>query len=284
MKRYRWVKFFIDTERNLVRRRARASNSRTVSGAVADVTYRYGLLDIQDKYDRWLSLSPPSLCIPVEWHELLREAESAYIHGDYYPALTSACCLGERILNHLIIGLRGYFTGSPHYKEVARKDSFQDWNRLIGILSDWRVLNDDLAQQFEELLKLRNPAVHFGSLEDHQNKASQAVNGVYLVTSKMFGMDSGHFFVCEGELYISKDKVEEPLVKEFIVPHCCLLGYKHRVEDRNGKPTIVDDEPYPDIQLTDQEFAEFRKAWRKGEDRGKDISRKSSHKNQENIH
>lgn len=283
MKRYRWTNFFIDTERNLVRRSTGRRDSRALSGAVAGVTYRYGLLDIQDKYDRWLSLSPPSLCVPVEWHELLREAESAYIHGDYYPALTSACCLGERILNHLVIGLRGYFTSSPRYKEIARKNSFRNWNRLIEILSDWRVLNDDMAQQFEELLSLRNPAVHFGSLNDRQNKASQAVGGVYSVTSKMFGMDSGHFFECEGEFYIPKDKIEEPLVKEFIVPHCYLLGYKHRVENRDGKPTIVDDETYHDIQLTDQKFAELRKAWRKGEDRGKDISRKSSDTDQENI-
>ena len=161
MKRYRWTKFFIDTERNLVRHSAGARDPRTVSGAVAGVTYRHGLLDIQDKYDRWLSLSPPSLCAPIEWHELLREVESAYVHGDYFPALTSACCLGERILNHLIIGLREYFVSSARYKEVATKDSFQDWNRLIDILSDWKVLNNDLAQRFKELLSLRNPAVHF---------------------------------------------------------------------------------------------------------------------------
>ena len=280
MKRYRWTKFFIDTERNFVRHPTWAADPRTVSGAVAGVAYKHGLLDIQDKYDRWLKLSPPSLCVPIEWHELLREAESAYIHGDYYPALTSACCLGERVLNHLLIGLRGYFTNSPRYKEVARKESFQDWNGLIGILSEWGILNDDLAQQFKELLNLRNPAVHFGSLEDRQKKSGQAVNGVYSVTSKMFGMDSGHFFVCENELYIPKDKVAEPLVKEFIVPHCYLLGYKHRVEDRDGKLTIVDDEMYHDIQLSDDEFSEFRKAWKKGNDMGKSFSRNSSDKDQ----
>jgi hypothetical protein len=283
MKRYRWTKFFIDTERNLVRNPAGARDPRIISGTVAGVTYKHGLLDIQDKYDRWLSLSPPSLCVPIEWHDLLREVESAYVHGDYYPALTSACCLGERILNHLIIGLRGYFASSPRYKEVAGKDTFQDWNKLIDILLDWNVLNNDLAQQFKELLNLRNPAVHFGDLADRQKKAGQAVNAVYSVTSAMFGTKSGHFFVCEGELYVPKDKVEEPLVKEFIVPHCFLLGYKHRVESRDGKLTVVDDETYQDIQLTDDEFIEFRKAWSKGEDKGKDLSPGSSNENQEKI-
>ena len=282
MKRYRWTKFYIDTERNLVRHPTGAADPRTISGAVGDVTYKHGLLDIQGKYDRWLSILPPSLCVPTEWHELLHEAESAYIHGDYYPALTSACCLGERILNHLIIGLRGYFRSSPRYKKVAGKKSFQDWNKLIDILSEWGILNADLAQQFKELLDLRNPAVHFGSLKDLQNKSGQAVKGVYSVTSKMFGIECGSFFVCKGEYYIPKDKVEDPLVKEFIVPHCDLLGYKHRIENREGKLTIVDDETYSDIQLTDEEFAEFRKAWETSEeDMGENFSRKSSDKDQE---
>ena len=283
MKRYRWTRFFIDTERNVVRQPNLTADPRIVSSAVGGVTYQHGLLNIQDKYERWLGLSPPSLCVPTEWHELLREVESAYIHGDYYPALTSACCLGERILNHLIIGLRGYFTTSERSKEVAGKESFQDWNRLISIMSEWGILNNDLSQKFKELLNLRNPAVHFGSLEDRQNKSGQAVKGVYSVTSKMFGMASGNFFACEGELYIPKEKEEEPLVKVFIVPHCYLLGYKHRVENRDDKPTIVDDEFYSDIKLSDEEFSEFRKAWKNGNDMFNNFSRKSPDKNQNSF-
>jgi len=274
MKRYRWTSFYIDTERNIVKHPVGSRDPQTVSGAFDAVTYKHGLLDIQGKYDRWLSLSPPPLCVPIEWHELILEVESAYIHGDFYPALTSACCLGERILNHLVIGLRSYFKSNNRYKEVARKDSFQDWDRLIGILSEWGVLNDELSQNFKELLKLRNPAVHFGSLSDRQEKANLAVNGIYYVTSKMFGMDSDYFFVCEGEFYIPKNKIDEPLVKEFIVPHCYFLGYKHRVENINGKPTIVDDDPYPDIELSDEEFTEFRKAWNRGEDKTKELADK----------
>ena len=147
-------------------------------------------------------------------------------------------------------------------------------------MTEWGILNDGLAKQFKELLNLRNPAVHFGSLEDRQNKSGQAVNGVYSVTSKMFGMESGHFFICEGELYIPQDKIEEPLVREFIVPHCYLLEYKHRVENRDDKLKIVDDESYNDIQVSDEEFSEFRKAWKRGKDMGENTSPKSSDKDQ----
>jgi hypothetical protein len=271
MKRYRWTAFYIDTERNIVKSPFGSIDPRTASGAVGGVTYQHGLSDIQDKYERWLSLSPPSLCVPVDWHELLLEVESAYVHGDYYPALTSACCLGERILNHLVIGLRSHFTSSDRYKEVARKDSFQNWNTLIDVLSEWRIVDDTLSQRFAELLDLRNPAVHFGSLSDRQQKTKLAVDHVYYVTSKMFGLESENFFRCDGEVYVCQHKAGEPLAKEFIVPHCHFVGYKHRVENRDGKLTIVDDGQYADSELSDEEFIEYRKAWSKGEDKAGEV-------------
>jgi hypothetical protein len=271
MKRYRWTTFFVDTERNIVLNLPGAIDPQTVSGAVGSVAHRHGLLNIQDKYTRWLNLSPSALCVPVEWHELLREVESAYVHGDYFPALTSACCLGERILNHLIIGLRDYSKSSPHYKKVAQKDSFQDWKKLISILKEWRILDDDLSNHFKRLLDLRNPAVHFGGLQDKMQNANTAVQEVYYVTSKMFGEASSHFFVCDGEFYVKKDKISSPIVKEFIIPHCCLLSYKHNVESRDGVPTIVDDLSCQDVELSDEEFIEFRRTWRNDVDKGEEF-------------
>lgn len=59
----------------------------------------------------------------------------AFTVGAYYPALTAACALGERILNHLILLLREDYRGTPHYKKVHRKDSFDDWELPIETLS-----------------------------------------------------------------------------------------------------------------------------------------------------
>lgn len=256
MKRYRWTSFYIDTMRNAL------GDQRAIDHAKEYVAQNHGQIDTENKYIRWLELEPPALCAPVEWHDLLREVEFSYIHGDFYPALTSACCLGERILNHLVINLRDYFKDSPRYKEVHAKESFQDWNRSIDILSEWNVLNDEQTGLFNELLELRNPAIHFGNLEELQEKAKEAINLVYSITSKMFGQVSGHFFICPGEFYVSSNETEIPLVKEFIIPHCHLVGYKHRIEPRNGEPTIVDDEVYDDQPLSDEEFIGLRTAWR----------------------
>lgn len=65
------------------------------------------------------------------------EAElSRYDEADY-PALVGACALGERILNHLILDLRGAYAHTPEYKRVHRKDSFDDWRVPIDTLAAW---------------------------------------------------------------------------------------------------------------------------------------------------
>ena len=268
MKRYRWIRFFVDTVRNVALHPELSKDPETIRSRRELVAFRYGEFDIDTKCARWLSVSPPDLCVPVEWHDLLREVESAYVHGDFYPALTSACCLGERVLDHLIIGLRAHFKASARYKEAVAKDSFQDWSKAISLLRDWGILNKNLATQFEELLKLRNPAVHFGGLADRSEKAHRAVELAYSITSRMFGIGPENFFICEGEVYIRRDRQADPVVKEFILPHCCLVGYKHKVEDRSGVPTIVDDERYEEAQISDHDFALLRRAQRRAKAAG----------------
>jgi hypothetical protein len=55
----------------------------------------------------------------VAFHnKFLEQARSAFIVGAYYPALTAACALGERILNHLVLLLREDFRATPEYKGV----------------------------------------------------------------------------------------------------------------------------------------------------------------------
>lgn len=266
MKKYRWLSFYIDSERALLRTQFGKADPNTVSGAVGGVAFKHGLRDLQNKYSRWLGLEPPQLCVPIEWHELLIECESAYIHGDYYPALTSACCLGERILNLFVLKLRDHFKNSQKYKEVAQKESFQNWQKMIDVLSEWGVLKDEIPCKFKTLLDLRNPAVHFGDLEDRRENAYQAVQAIYNITEKLFGHTSGHFFLCRGEYYVKETLLDSPLIIEFIIPHCHLVGYKHRVENINGQLTMIDDKPYDERDLNDENFAKYRDAWMNGND------------------
>ncbi len=261
MKRYRWTKFFIDTTRNIIRD---ANSPVSVKKQVIDgihefITQHYGGANITDKFDRWYSLNPPDLCVPVEYHELMREVEASYIRGDFYPALTSACCLGERILNHLTIGLREYHRDSPRYKEISRKVSIQDWERAISILRDWDVVNDQQAIDFTDLLSLRNPAVHFGDIRERSAKAHKALNLIYSVTKSLFGHRIPIFFWAPGEIYVCYAKENDPFTKEFIIPHCVRVGYNHEVRSvEAGSIEIHDPGSYPEGHITDEEFSKRR--------------------------
>ena len=259
MKRYRWLSFFIDTERNIVRQPPYSSDPMAVSGAVGSVAERHGLRNIQAKYSRWLELSPPGLCVPVAYHELLLEVEAAYVHGDCYPALTAACCLGERVLNQLLLDVRDDFRSSPRYKEVYDKASFQNWELAIGILVEWGVLKHKVAAKFRELLELRNPVVHFGSVADRVAQGKTAVQLLYDATAALFGTVSGNFFVCQGEVFVVRDRQDEALVRRLILPHCHLVGYQHRIE--GTPPQLIDDGAYEAGEITDDEFCARREQY-----------------------
>ncbi|MER8824625.1 hypothetical protein NKH70_33880 [Mesorhizobium sp. M0991] len=82
---------------------------------------------IKDEYGTWNQdanvqnivdpgAKPMSL---VAYHNrFYHQARQAFVVGAYYPALVAACALGVRILDHLVLDLRGSFKSSPHYKNV----------------------------------------------------------------------------------------------------------------------------------------------------------------------
>ncbi len=78
----------------------------------------------------------------------------SFIIGSYYPALTGACSLGERILNHLILTFKEDYKWSLEYKKVYDKKSFDDWSLPIGILSKWGILLPAVVKKFKTLFVL----------------------------------------------------------------------------------------------------------------------------------
>jgi len=272
--RYRWVSFYIDARRALLKMEDGNPDTREQERRWWRkwVAREYGERDVDGKFERWLHLDPPSLCIPGEYLALLHEVEDAFIRGASYPALTGACCLAERILNDLLLGLRADFVGSPRYKEVAGQDSFDDWQRVISILREWKILDDALVAHFRELLKLRAiGAVPYGDVTQRSQRAKTAVGELYAVVSRRFGIRTGPFFMCQGEIYVRRSSEPDPFVKTFILPHCHRLSYIHRVEGTLSNRVAKDDLPAATGELTDEEFCEYRRAWRdEGVDRGKE--------------
>ena len=147
----------------------------------------YGSRYVEAKFHRWLEVEPPILCAPPSYHPLLLEVESSYIHGDFYPALTAACTLGERILNELLLDLRDDYRSSARFKDVAGKEWLQNWRTAVSVLSDWKVIDDPTAMRFTELLGIRNPTVHGGELSGRAVQSKRAIDLLYAVTAKLFG-------------------------------------------------------------------------------------------------
>mgnify|MGYP001599004465 FL=1 len=212
-----------------------------------------------------MSFKPPPLRVITEYHDLLQEIEDSFMYGLYYPALTSSCCLGERIFNILILRLRDYYKTSEHYKRIYRKESFDDWSKSVGILWDWRVIaSDDIKIKYEELKSIRHEVIHFNKLEDIEAKALNALRIIYDITTYFFAV--GHrddiYFWTPGEIYVKKVAEQNPFVREMIIPHCILTGYGHRIETVNGHHILRDEAAYECKEISDEEFIELRKTVR----------------------
>jgi len=253
MKRYRCARFFIDGIRNI-------GDQRKIADHVAS---RYGNIGIEEKLERYLSFRPPPFRIITQYHDLLQEIEDSYVYGLYYPTLTSSCCLGERIFNILIIRLRDYYKTTKHYKHVYQKDSFDDWDKSIEILCDWKVITSaDVKTKYKKLAKIRHNVIHFNRLEDIETKALDALTIIYGITTYFFAI--GHrkdiYFWCPGEVYVKKEVERNPFVKEMILPHCFLVGYRHRIEPVNNQLVIRDSNSYEEKEISDDEFVKLREA------------------------
>lgn len=117
-----------------------------------------------------LESDQPSL---IAFHnKFMKQVSYSYAFGAYYPALTAASALGERILNHLIIKLRDYFKSTAEYQKVYRKKSFDNWDLAINTLESWEVLLPDVVEKYRSLKEIRNRSIHFNPETDENYKES----------------------------------------------------------------------------------------------------------------
>lgn len=198
----------------------------------------------------------------VAFHNrFLSQARQAFVHGLYYPALTGTCALGERILNHLILGLRESFMSHPQYKKVHRKEAFDYWPLAIEVLSGWGVLTPKAATSFKMLNKKRNEALHFNldaELNDRQLALEAIKNLEEIVTHQFSGFGSlPWLLIGQGECYIKKDYEQSPFVRLVYLPNSIYLGYKH-VATNVFPWQFQDFDDYPDQEISDEEYLRLR--------------------------
>ena len=258
MKRYRILQFYLDTTRNFAPEKefAKTATGKAALESAGSIAYNFGALQLSQKVERYYEIDPPDISIPIEYTKLMVEVADAYIHGQFYPALTGACALGERILNILVMKLRNHFRSTPGYKKVYQKKSFQDWDKCIDFLAEWEIFDDDIAEKFRELKDRRQRSIHFTPAMNWQTEALEALKIIHSITSSLFRTWQNEFcFLARGEIYIKKAFEYHPLVKEFYIPACQYVGFKHKIENRY----LVDDFEYEEKEITDEEFAMQRK-------------------------
>ncbi len=268
MKRYRPLNYDFDTRAHILRTainpdwepvvRETWENNRT--GVIAGIAHEFGEHNLEQKLRDFSDCGDVPLSV-ISFHNLaFRQIRDSFVAGAYYPALTGACALGERILNHLILGLRDQFKATPEYKKVHRKDSFDDWSTAVSVLSGWRVLRPEVTTAFDRLRELRHRSIHFdpSTVVEARERAVAALALLLDIVHRQFGAFGDHPWFCSvpGVVFIKKSFEANPFIRLVYLPNCVLVGPNHRLRNRPGASGFIvdDDIPYEEREISDDEF------------------------------
>lgn len=268
MKRYRVIRHDLDTRSQILQPGyadnlqpdARDAWQQQVNELAAAVAAEFGPAELQRKFQNFADLGSKPLSLVAFHNVFLHQARQAFIQGSYYPALTGICALGERVLNHLVLVFRDDFKLTPQYKKVYAKDSFDNWGLAIDTLEAWNILLPETAAVFREFKNTRNSAIHFRPDLDQECrapalKALHEFNQIISLQFASFGKLPWYLTEIRGASYIRKAFESHPFVKRIVLPNCELLGSKARLEYLNPGWRAIDDDDYPDVEISDDEFA-----------------------------
>lgn len=221
--------------------------------------HEFGSADYARKIDDFQALGPFPYSIMAFHNNFLRQARNSFVVGSYYPALTSACALGERVLNHLILNLRDFHKNTQDYKNVYKKQSFDSWDLAINTLSNWKVLLPEATAEFRTLHTLRNKAIHFNPITDTNDRtlALEAISTLSKIIEFQFtAHGTPPWFIpgAKGATFIKKECEQLPFVKTIYLPSCALVGPLHKLKYTGLGFKVVDDHLYENREVTDDEF------------------------------
>ena len=226
----------------------------------AELATVYGPRGFAGKLDNLRAIGGAPFSLVAFHNAFFAQARTAFVTGCYYPALTSVCALGERVLNHLVLALREEYRETPEYKRIYRKDSFDNWDVAIDVLSTWGALLPAAADQFRTLKGIRHRTLHFNPATERDVR-SDALAAVLLfqeiITAQFAAFGSHPWYIPNaiGFSLVRKAWEGVPFVKHVVLPNCALVGPAHDLRrDRAGNWEAVDDNVYPDEEIADEEF------------------------------
>ncbi|MGF1472936.1 MAG: hypothetical protein ACFB50_14505 [Rubrobacteraceae bacterium] len=225
---------------------------------------QYGFENADEKLKNFVDLGPKPFSVLAYHNRFAEQARNAFVVGAYYPSLTGACALGERILNHLALGLRDNFKSTPEYKKVYKKKSFDNWDLLISTLEAWSVLVPKAVAAFKTLRDVRNRrAIHFDPTTDTKDReyALDAVRSLSEIVVEQFGTSAPAPWFIPGTKggagFIKKEMEADPFVKLVYLPNTVSVGPEHYLEKGEDDGWLVHDrDGYEDEEISDTEFVE----------------------------
>lgn len=279
MKRYRVLPFFDfdmrvrmlvdpiqDHWEDAVEEMHKANRNETI----ASLREEFGERNSDFKIQNFIDLEAKPISVLAFHNTFFSQVRTAFVMGAYYPALTGACALGERILNHLLLMLRNDYRHTPEYRHVYRKNSFDDWSLAINTLESWEVLLPNSSNDFRTLMDKRHRAIHFRPEIDTnvRSLSLDAISCLQRIIGEQFcGFGPQPWFITgiPGEIYIKKDWETKPFIRHVYLPNATLVGPRNRIDSMVPKISIVD--PDFNIELgdcSDEEFEIQRRAFNDG--------------------
>jgi hypothetical protein len=217
----------------------------------------------EQKLNDFRDVGPRRMSIIAFHNKFAAQIRKSFVSGAYYPALTGAGALGERILNHLLITLREDYRGTVEYKKIRTKKSFDDWGLAIGVLERWGVLLPATCVSFRSLSKIRNKTIHFSPDTDTNDRALalQAISVLDDIIDSQFAVIGCQpWFIpnTRGEFFIKLESEEVPFVKRIYLPSCIHVGPRHKILEMSPRIVIEDDQYESGTSCSDDEFVRLR--------------------------
>ena len=224
---------------------------------------RYGVLNLESKLDNIRSIGVNPFSIVSYHNSLIQQIRDSFITGNYYPALTGACALGERILNHLILDLRLYFQPVDSNEPIFNNRAFSNWRDMISKLDEWNVLLPEVSKSFKKLKDIRNKSLHFSQslpskLREVALEALILIQNIIANQFSAFGLQPWFIPNVPGESYLKREWETMPFIKEYYLKiNSYYMGPSHKV--KSIQPWDFEDDVYPEEEITDEKFVELRK-------------------------
>lgn len=231
---------------------------RTLAGLKSE----YGEWNFECKLADFIAIGVKPFSVLAYHNGLFDQTRRAFVQGAYYPALLSACALGERTLNHLILDLRDSYAHTAEHATVATAKSFSNWKVMISTLAAWGVFDLAVTDLFRRLADLRHRSVHFNpatytGVRDDALAAITTLRDIIEQQFGAFGLQRWFIRGTKGACFISKAYEVDPFVRRFLAPRSMYVGPLHGVRlTDEGAWQFVDWPPdvYGVGEVTDEQY------------------------------